>query len=999
MATSNSTQAFHSDSALSAYGTARSTIKGTPLSPDELHKIDAYWRASLYLCLGMLYLKDNPLLREPLKLEHTKPRLLGHWGSDAGQAFTYIHFNRLIKKYDLNAIFISGPGHGAPAVLSQAYLEGTYSEIYPDKSEDLAGMQRFFKQFSFPGGIGSHATPETPGSIHEGGELGYSISHAYGTVYDNPDLIALVMVGDGEVGDRPAGHQLAQQQVPQPDHATARCCRSCISTATRSTTRPSWPASAMRSWRRCSSATGTRRISSKAAIRAACTRRWPRRWSIASCEIRKIQEEARRTGKAFRPRWPMIILRSPKGWTAPREVDGHYLEGFWRAHQIPMADIATNPSHLKLLESWMRSYKPEELFDEDGRLMPELKALAPKGHRRMSANPIANGGLLRKPLDMPDFRNSAVEGQEARRDPGRQRPHPRQFPARSRCGRTCRTSACSGRTRRSPTSSQALYEVGKKVWLGEYFPEDADGGELAPNGRVMEMLSEHTVEGWLEGYILSGRHGLLNSYEPFIHVIDSMFNQHAKWLEKCNELPWRRQDIVAQPADHRAWSGGRTTTASRTRTPGSSTWSRTRAPSVVRIYLPPDANCLLSVADHCLRSANYINVIVADKQVHLQYLDMDAAIAHCTKGVGIWNWASNDQGAEPDVVMASCGDVPTMESLAATALLRQHLPDVKVRFVNVVDLFKLVPNTEHPHGLTDREFEALFTPDKPVVFNFHGYPWLIHRLTYRRPGQHNIHVRGYKEQGNINTPLGAGHPQPDRPLQPRHRRDRPHATFPCHWVERARGPAQPADRVQESRLRVRHRPARNHRLAVAVLKEFIMINELESVALTLVADGKGILAADETVHTLTKRFDTLGIQSTEKSRCTYREMLFTAGVAEFISGVIMQDETIRQMSSDGTPLVQVLSKQGILPGIKVDTGAKSLAGAPGETVTEGLDGLRDRLSAYRNMGARFAKWRAVIYISDTLPSHACISANAHALARYAPSAKKSTSFRSSSRKC
>jgi xylulose-5-phosphate/fructose-6-phosphate phosphoketolase len=735
---------------ISAYGTARSTVKGAPLSPEELEQTDAYWRASLYLSLGMLYLKDNPLLREPLRLEHTKPRLLGHWGSDSGQAFTYVHFNRLIKKYGLNAIFVSGPGHGAPAVLSNAYLEGTYSEIYPDKSEDLAGMQRFFKQFSFPGGIGSHATPETPGSIHEGGELGYCISHAYGTVYDNPDLITLVMVGDGEAETGPLATSWHSNKFLNPitDGAVL-------------------PVLHLNGYK-INNPTLLARISHDELealfvgygytpyfVEGSDPRSMHQAMAatLEQCvlEIRQIQEEARRTGKAVRPRWPMIVLRSPKGWTAPREIDGHYLEGFWRAHQIPLGDIATNPSHLKVLEDWLRSYKPEELFDDEGRLLPELKALAPKGARRMSANPIANGGLLRRPLVMPDFRNVAIEVKKPGATLAGNVPTLGTF-LREVMRLNMQNFRVFGPDETESNQLQALYEVGKKVWLGEYFPEDTDGGELAPNGRVMEMLSEHTVEGWLEGYLLSGRHGLINSYEPFIHVIDSMFNQHAKWLEKCNELPWRAKiaslnlliTALVWRQDHNGFTH---------QDPGFLDVVVNKSPEVVRIYLPPDANCLLSVGDHCLNSVNYINVIVADKKVHLQYLDMEAAITHCTKGVGIWDWASNDQADEPDVVMASCGDVPTKESLAATALLRQHLPDVKVRFVNVVDLFRLVPHTEHPHGLTDSEFEAIFTPDKPVVFNFHGYPWLIHRLTYRRPGQHHIHVRGYKEQGNINTPL------------------------------------------------------------------------------------------------------------------------------------------------------------------------------------------------------------------------------------------------------
>jgi xylulose-5-phosphate/fructose-6-phosphate phosphoketolase len=735
---------------ISPYGPARSTIQGTPLSPEELGRIDAYWRASLYLCLGMLYLRGNPLLREPLEVKHTKPRLLGHWGSDAGQAFTYIHFNRLINMYDLHAIYISGPGHGAPAVLSQAYLEGRYSEIYPDITEDLAGMQRFFKRFSFPGGIGSHATPETPGSIHEGGELGYSISHAYGTVFDHPDLITLVMVGDGESETGPLATSWHSNKFLNP--ITDGAVLPVLHLNGYKINNPTLLARVSHEELEALFVgygytpyfvEGSDPPSMHQAMAA----------TLEHCvqEIRKIQEEARRTGKALRPRWPMVVLRSPKGWTAPRKLDGHYLEGFWRAHQVPITDVATNPADLKVLEHWLRSYKPEELFDKNGQIIPELKALAPKGHRRMSANPVANGGLMRKPLDMPDFRSAAVAVKKPGATLAGNVPTLGNF-LREVMRENMKNFRVFGPDETESNQLQALYEVGKKVWLGEYFEEDADGGELAPNGRVMEMLSEHTVEGWLEGYILSGRHGLINSYEPFIHVIDSMFNQHSKWVEKCKELAWRAPisslnlliTALVWRQDHNGFTH---------QDPGFLDVVANKNPDVVRIYLPPDANSLLSVADHCLRSVNYVNVIVADKKEHLQYLDMDAAIAHCTKGAGIWTWASDDQGVEPDVIMASCGDVPTMESLAATALLRQHLPDLKVRFVNVVDLFKLLPNTEHPHGLTDREFEALFTADRPVVFNFHAYPWLIHRLTYRRPGQHNIHVRGYKEQGNINTPL------------------------------------------------------------------------------------------------------------------------------------------------------------------------------------------------------------------------------------------------------
>ena len=734
---------------ISAYGPARSTIKGAPLSAEELEKIDAYWRASLYLCMGMMYLQDNPLLREPLRMDQIKARLLGHWGSDAGQAFAYVHFNRLINKYDLNAIFISGPGHGAPAVLSQAYLEGTYSEIYPDKSEDLAGMRRFFKQFSFPGGIGSHATPETPGSIHEGGELGYSISHAFGAVYDHPDLITLVMVGDGEAETGPLAASWHSNKFLNP--ITDGAVLPVLHLNGYKINNPTLLARISHEELEALFVgygytplfvEGSEPDSMHQAMAA----------TLEHCvlEIRKIQEEARRTGKAVRPRWPMIILRSPKGWTAPRKVDGHYLEGFWRAHQVPL-DTAGNPHHLKVLETWMRGYQPEKLFDQEGRLLPELQALAPKGTRRMSANPVANGGLLRKPLEMPDFRSAAVDVKKPGATLAGSVPTLGNF-LREVMRKNMKNFRVFGPDETQSNQLQAIYEVAKKSWLGEYFPEDNDGGELAPDGRVMEMLSEHTVEGWLEGYLLTGRHGLINSYEAFVHVIDSMFNQHAKWLEKCNELPWRAKISslnllitgLVWRQDHNGFTH---------QDPGFLDVVANKSPEVVRIYLPPDANSLLSVADHCLRSINYVNVIVADKKTHPQYLDMEEAIAHCTKGIGIWSWAGNDQGVEPDVVMASCGDVPTMESLAATALLRQRLPDVKVRFVNVVDLFKLVPHSEHPHGLTDREFEAIFTHDKPVVFNFHAYPWLIHRLTYRRPAQHHIHVRGYKEQGNINTPL------------------------------------------------------------------------------------------------------------------------------------------------------------------------------------------------------------------------------------------------------
>src|SRR5271170_7745175 len=735
---------------ISPYGKARATIKDTPLSEDELRKTDAYFRASLYLCLGMLYLRHNPLLKEPLKVEHLKPRLLGHWGSDAGQIFTYIHFNRLIKKYHLDSIFISGPGHGAPAVLSQAYLEGTYSEVYPDKTQDEEGMCSFFKQFSFPGGIGSHATPETPGSIHEGGELGYSISHAFGAVFDNPNLIALTMVGDGESETGPLATSWHSTKFLNPitDGAVL-------------------PVLHLNGYK-INNPTILARISYEELEALFIGYGWTPYFvegsdpdtmhqamaaTMEHCvtEIRKHQKNARDSQKAFRPRWPMTVLRSPKGWTAPRKVDNHFLEGFWRAHQIPITDVRTNPEHLAILEAWMRSYKPENVFDNHGTLIPELKALAPEGNQRMSANPVGNGGVLRRPLRMPDFRSFSVDVRKSGvtsfgsmallgtffREVMRENPH---------------NFRAFGPDETESNKLAAMYDVGKKVWMGEYFDEDADGGNLAFAGRVMEMLSEHTVEGWLEGYLLSGRHGFLNSYEPFIHVIDSMVNQHCKWLEKCNEVEWRTKiaslNILLTATVWRQDHNGFTH-----QDPGFLDVVANKSPEVVRIYLPPDANCLLSVTDHCLRSSNYVNVIVADKQNHLQYLDKEAAIEHCTKGVGIWNWASNDAGDEPDVVMACAGDIPTAEALAAVAILRERCSDVKIRFVNVVDLFRLMPEEEHPHGLSAREFDSLFTKDKPVIFNFHAYASLIHKFTYRRTNHDNCHVRGYKEKGNINTPL------------------------------------------------------------------------------------------------------------------------------------------------------------------------------------------------------------------------------------------------------
>jgi xylulose-5-phosphate/fructose-6-phosphate phosphoketolase len=736
---------------ISAYGPARATVAGNPLEPEELRRMHAYWSATLFLSAGMIYLRDNPLLREPLKAEHVKRRLLGHWGSDPGMSLTYIHLNRLIKKYDLNVIFLAGPGHGAPALISNVYLEGVYSEIYTNISEDTDGLRQLFKQFSFPGGIGSHCTPETPGSIHEGGELGYSVSHAYGAAFDNPDLIVTVMVGDGESETGPLATAWHSNKFLNParDGAVLPVLHLNGYKIANPTILARIPHEELEHLFRgygyepyfVEGSDPPSMHQAMAATLELCIR-----------EIRRIQQEARRSGSDVeRPRWPMVILRSPKGWTGPKEVDGHKVEGFWRAHQVPMAEMHEKPAHLALLEEWLRSYQPEKLFDEKGRLLPELRELAPTGERRMGANPHANGGLVRKALRLPDFRKYAVAVEK----PGTSEVGPTQI-----LGQFLRDVMRNNPTNfrvLSPDENAsnrltALYEVSKKTWLGEYFPEDADGGELAPDGRVMEMLSEHTLEGWLEGYLLTGRHGFLSSYEAFVHVIDSMFNQHAKWLEKSSELAWRADvaslNLLITSTVWRQDHNGFTH-----QDPGFLDVVANKSPSVTRIYLPPDANCLLSVADHCLRSSNYVNVIVADKQPHLQYLDMEAAVKHCTKGAGIWQWASSDEDSMPDLVMASCGDIATMEALAATALLRQRFPELKVRFVNVVDLFRLVPDTEHSHGFSDREFDALFTTDKPVIFNFHAYPWLIHRLTYRRTNHDNIHVRGYKEKGNINTPM------------------------------------------------------------------------------------------------------------------------------------------------------------------------------------------------------------------------------------------------------
>ena len=722
------------------------------LSSEELRKMDAYWRACNYLCAGMIYLHDNPLLKQPLRPEHFKNRLLGHWGSDPGQTFVWVHLNRVIRKYDLEMIYISGPGHGAPAMISNCYLEGTYSEIYPEKSQDEAGMLELFRAFSFPGQLGSHCTPEVPGSIHEGGELGYSLSHAFGAAFDNPTLIASVIVGDGEAETGPLATSWHSNKFLNPirDGAVLPILHLNGYKIANPTLLARMTPEELENlfkgygWEPHTVAGDVPEVMHQkmAATVEECVLR-----------IRAIQEEARKTGQANRPRWPMIILRSPKGWTGPKEVDGHKVENFWRAHQVPVLNVKSNPEHLRIVEQWMRGYRPEELFDPRGALVPELREIAPAGDRRMSANPHANGGKLRKALTLPDFRDYAA----VMNGPGTREISPTETLGkflRDVMRNNMSTFRLFSPDENASNKLQDVYQASLKTWMAAIQPEDADGTDIATDGRVMEMLSEHTLEGWLEGYVLTGRHGLLNTYEAFVHIIDSMYNQHAKWLEKAKlEVAWRAPisslnlliSSLVWRQDHNGFTH---------QDPGFLDVVSNKSAGVTRIYLPPDANCLLSVADHCLRSEDYVNVIVADKQPHLVYLDMDAAVVHCTKGIGIWKWASNDGGAEPDVVVASAGDILTQEALAAVAILRENLPDLKIRFVNVVDLYRLQPDTEHPHGLPSRDFDSLFTRDKPVIFNFHGYPWLIHKLTYRRTNHPNIHVRGYKEKGNIDTPLG-----------------------------------------------------------------------------------------------------------------------------------------------------------------------------------------------------------------------------------------------------
>jgi len=716
------------------------------LSPELLHKMDAYWRAANYLSVGQIYLYDNPLLKQPLTLAHIKPRLLGHWGTTPGLNFIYVHLNRVIKEHDLNVIYITGPGHGGPGLVANTYLEGTYSEVYPNISQDEDGMQRLFKQFSFPGGIPSHVAPETPGSIHEGGELGYSLSHAFGAAFDNPGLLVACVVGDGEAETGPLAASWHSNKFLNPVHDGAVL-----------------PILHLNGYKIAGPTVLARipRDELEALFRGygytpyfvegddplEMHQRMAATLDTVIANIQSIQRDARTHGFTKRPHWPMIILRSPKGWTGPKVVDGKPTEGTFRSHQVPMGDMS-QPGHVKILEKWLKSYRPQELFDETGKLLAELAELAPQGMRRMGANPHANGGLLLRDLRLPDFRDYAVKVAkpgtviaEATRTQG-------EF-IRDVVKLNTTNFRVFSPDETASNRWGAVFEVTKRCSTAEIVPGD---DHVAPDGRIMEMLSEHQCEGWLEGYLLTGRHGFFSCYEAFIHIIDSMFNQHAKWLKVANEIPWRRPIASLNyllsshvwRQDHNGFSH---------QDPGFIDHVINKKAEIIRIYLPPDANTLLSVTDHCLRSRNYVNVIVAGKQPQPQWLDMDAAIKHCTAGIGIWEWASNDQGEEPDVVMACAGDAPTIETLAAVELLWKHFPELKIRVINVVDLMSLQPQSEHPHGLSDKDFDGLFTKDKPIIFAYHGYPWLIHRLTYRRTNHDNLHVRGYKEEGTTSTPF------------------------------------------------------------------------------------------------------------------------------------------------------------------------------------------------------------------------------------------------------
>jgi xylulose-5-phosphate/fructose-6-phosphate phosphoketolase len=720
------------------------------LSNEELELMDKYWRAANYLSVGQIYLMDNPMLKEPLELEHVKPRLLGHWGTTPGLNFIYVHLNRVIKAHDLDMIYICGPGHGGPGMVANTYLEGSYSELYPNIPEDEEGIGILFKQFSFPGGIPSHAAPETPGSIHEGGELGYAVSHAYGAAFDNPDLIVACVVGDGEAETGPLAAAWHSNKFlnPATDGAVLPILHLNGYKIANPTVLARIPREELES---LFIGYGYKPYWVEGSDPADVHQQMAGTLDAVISDIQEIQREARENGSTERPQWPMIVMKTPKGWTGPKEVDGQKTEDYWRSHQVPMADLAAVPEHIKVLEDWMKSYKAEELFDENGTLLPELRALAPEGVRRMGASPHANGGLLLRELRMPDFRDYAVKVEK-----------PGQSVAEAtrvlgdflrdvmKMNLEARNFRMFSPDEHASNRLAASFEVTQRTW--DAITLDYDD-HLAPDGRIMEILSEHTCQGWLEGYLLTGRHGFFSTYEAFVHVVDSMFNQHAKWLKVTrDEIPWRRPiasltyllSSHVWRQDHNGFSH---------QDPGFLDHVVNKKAEVIRVYLPPDANTLLSVADHCLRSRNYVNVIVAGKQPALQYLDMDAAIKHCTAGIGIWEWASNDRGGEPDVVMGCCGDIPTLETLAAVDLLRKYFPQLRVRVVNVVDLMRLQPHTEHPHGMTDNEFDLLFTTDKPIVFAFHGYPWLIHRLTYRRRNHRNLHVRGYKEEGTTTTPF------------------------------------------------------------------------------------------------------------------------------------------------------------------------------------------------------------------------------------------------------
>jgi len=728
----------------------RTNLDGCPPTEEELRRMNAYWRAANYLSVGQIYLLDNPLLREPLRLEHVKPRLLGHWGTTPGLNFIYVHLNRVIRANDLDMIYIAGPGHGGPAMVANTWLEGTYSEVYPDIPRSEDGMRKLFRQFSFPGGIPSHVAPETPGSIHEGGELGYALSHAFGAVFDNPGLIAACVVGDGEAETGPLSASWHSNKFlnPATDGAVLPILHLNGYKIANPTILARIPGGELAN---LFDGYGYEPFFVEGDDPATMHRSMAAALDAAILKIRSIQREARAEGKTARPRWPMITLRTPKGWTGPKTVDGKQTEGSWRSHQVPFGDLAGKPDHLRLLEEWMKGYRPEELFDEGGRLRPELAELPPKGNRRMGANPHANGGLLLKDLAMPDYREYAVKvpnpggaTAEATRVMGGML---RDVMKRNAEARNFRVM---GPDETASNRLGVLFEATDRTWVAATLPGD---DHLSPDGRVMEILSEHTCQGWLEGYLLTGRHGLFSCYEAFIHIVDSMFNQHAKWLKTTStEIPWRRPIASLNylltshvwRQDHNGFSH---------QDPGFIDHVVNKKGNVIRVYLPPDANCLLYVTDKVLRSRNRVNVIVAGKQLSPQWLDMDAAIHHCSTGIGIWKWASNDEGAEPDVVMACAGDVPTLETLAAVDLIRRLLPDLRVRVVNVVDLMTLQPREEHPNGLTDKEFDSLFTTDKPILFAYHGYPWLIHRLTYRRTNHDNLHVRGYKEEGTTTTPF------------------------------------------------------------------------------------------------------------------------------------------------------------------------------------------------------------------------------------------------------